>query len=307
MSPKYKGYACGIIAAITYGTNPLGALNLYAEGVNVNTVIFYRYGLATVILAGLMLAQKTSFAIRKHDLWVCLALGVTFAISSLSLFTSFHYMDAGIACTILFLYPVIVAVIMAVFFKERVALLTALSIVLALAGIALLYKGESGAVLSTIGVVLCVVSAVSYATYVVVINKADLSLSPIKLTFFVMLFGGLTILAHSLLGGENRIHLLTTATQWMWVSMMALVPTIISLVLMAISVRTIGSTPTAIMGALEPVTAVIIGVAVFDESFTLRIAAGMAMILGAVIIIIVEKPLAKKIFGNKRASVRIRP
>ncbi len=307
MSPKLYGYACGIIAAMTYGTNPLGALNLYAEGIGVNSVIFYRYGLATLVLAGLMVVQKTSFAMRKHDLWICLVLGATFTASSLSLFSSFQYMDAGIACTILFIFPVIVAVIMVAFFKERISFVTVLSIVLVLLGIGLLYKGEGGAVLSTIGIILCVISALSYAVYIVVIDKADVSMSPIKLTFYVMLFGGLITFAQSFVRSEGHIQLLTTPTQWMWAAMMALVPTVVSLVLMAIAVRIIGPTPTAIMGALEPVTAVIIGVTVFNESFTLRIAVGMATILVAVVLIILEKPLSKKIFGNKRASVRIKP
>ena len=147
MSEKSKGTLCGIVAAVSYGMNPLGALSLYRAGINTNSVLFYRYALAAVLLAALLLVQKTSLRITRREFSVLGLLGVMFAVSSLTLFMSFHYMDAGIASTLLFVYPVMVAVIMAIFFRERISLVTVLSISLALCGIALLYRGEGGAVL----------------------------------------------------------------------------------------------------------------------------------------------------------------
>lgn len=111
---------------------------------------------------------------------------------------SFHYMDAGIASTLLFVYPVMVAVIMAIFFRERISLVTVLSISLALCGIALLYRGEGGAVLNTAGVVLVMASSLSYALYIVVVNRASLNMSSVKLTFYVLLFGVAAIVLYSL-------------------------------------------------------------------------------------------------------------
>lgn len=290
-SDKIKGTICGIIAAITYGTNPLGALNLYAEGINVDSVLFYRYGLAVVILALMLLVMRTPLRISRREFFICGFLGIMFAISSLTLYSSFHYMDAGVASTILFIYPVMVAVLMAVFFKERVTAVTVISIILALSGIGLLYKGGDGTTLSLIGVLLVMLSSLTYAIYMITVNKSGLSLSPIKLTFYVMLCGVLAIILHSLFRQENHIRLLTTASQWGWGLMLALVPTVISLLLMVVAVRQIGSTPTAIMGALEPVTAVVIGVTIFHEAFTLRLAAGIVLILIAVMLIIAGKSI----------------
>ena len=105
MNSKIKGTICGVFAAISYGMNPLGALNLYQEGLNVNSVIFYRYGLATTILALIMLAQKKSFAITRREFAVLSVLGVLMVVSSLALFGSFNFMDAGVASTLLFVYP----------------------------------------------------------------------------------------------------------------------------------------------------------------------------------------------------------
>ena len=142
-------------------------------------------------------------------------------------------------------------------------------------------------------------SSLAYALYIVILNRSRLYLPPITLTFFVMLFGTLAVALHSLLGEEYHLQLLTGARQWLWVLMLAIVPTVFSLVLMTVAIKSIGPTPTAIMGALEPVTAVVIGVTVFNESFTLRIAAGMLLILVAVSLIIVEKPLSRRLLRHK--------
>lgn len=299
MNAKIKGSICGIASAITYGLNPLGALNLYGGGVNVDSVIFYRYGLAMIMLAGVMLLQKKSFAIGRRELVICFLLGFIFAISSIALFSSFHYMEAGMACTLLFIYPVMVAVIMALFFKERITFAAGLAIAMAIPGVGMLYYGGGEITMSTTGMLMVMFSALAYALYIVILNRSRLYLPPVTLTFFVMLFGTLAVALHSLLGEEYHLQLLVDVRQWLWVLMLAIVPTVFSLVLMTVAIKSIGPTPTAIMGALEPVTAVAIGVTVFNESFTPRIAAGMLLILLAVSLVIVEKPLARRLLRNK--------
>lgn len=288
---KTVGSICGILAAVSYGTNPLGALNLYADGMNANSVIFYRYALATAILAAIMLAQRKSFAVSRRELGVLSALGILMAVSSLSLYSSFNFMDAGIASTLLFVYPVMVAVMMAVFFHERVTAVTAASIALALGGIALLYRGGDGATLSTIGVLLVMASSLTYAVYIIVVNKSALRMSAVKLTFYVLFVGTLLVLAYSLVDEGARLQPLSTPRMWLYAMVLALFPTVISLILMVIAVHNVGSTPTAVMGALEPITAVCIGIFVFGEAFSARLGIGIALILTAVVLIVAGKSL----------------
>lgn len=285
---KAKGTVFGIVSAVSYGINPLCALLLYEVGVNVDSVLFYRYVLAAVILGLMMMAKGISFRVNKTELASLAVLGVLFAISSLSLFSSFHYMDAGIASTILFVYPVMVAVIMAVFFKEKVSLLVVFSILLAFTGIALLCQGDGGHALSMIGILLVMLSSLTYAVYIVTVNRSVLkTMSPIKLTFYVLLFCALTIIVHSDFG--SGLQMLTTPYMWGIAITLAIIPTVISLVTMALSVHYIGSTPTAILGALEPVTAVTIGVTVFGEHLTPRLIVGMFLVIVAVTLIVVGK------------------
>ncbi len=291
MNAKVKGSICGILAAISYGTNPLGALNLYKDGMNANSVIFYRYAIATAILAVIMLVQRKSFKVSWRELSILSALGILMAGSSLALYCSFNYMDAGIASTILFVYPVMVAVIMAVFFKEKVTAVTVISIALALSGISLLYKGGNGMTLSTIGVLLVIISSLTYAIYIIIVNKSSLRMSSVKLTFYVLLIGTFFIIAYSFVGQDAQLHPLTTLSQLVYATILAVFPTVISLILMVIAVHNVGSTPTAVMGALEPITAVCIGVFVFGEAFTMRLAIGCVLILTAVILIVAGKAL----------------
>ena len=290
MQSKLKGYLCGIGAAVCYGTNPLGALYLYEDGINANSVLFYRFALAVVMLGMLMAARRKSLKVSRRELSLLCALGVVFSTSSITLYFSFCFMDAGIASTLLFVYPVMVAVIMALLFKERLPAVSVFAIMLALSGIAMLYHGDGGATLSTRGVMLVMFSSLSYAVYIVVVNKSPLRMSSMKLTFYVLFFGMLTVLTNSFITGLH-IQMLTTPRMWSCALMLALLPTVFSLVLMTISVHETGSTPTAVMGALEPLTAVVIGVAVFGEQLTPRLASGIVLILTAVIMIIAGKSL----------------
>ena len=180
---------------------------------------------------------------------------------------------------------------MAALFKEKVTAATVFAIVLSLGGIALLNHTEGGASLSTLGVTLVMISSLTYAVYIVVVNKSSLRMSSVKLTFYTLVFGLCTILCYTFAMGET-VQLIDTPRQWFYATQLALLPTVLSLVLMVVAVHDIGSTPTAIMGALEPMTAVAIGVLCFGEHFTSRLALGIVLILTAVLLIICGKDLS---------------
>ena len=278
------GTFCGIAAAICYGTNPLGALQLYGEGMSTSSVLFYRFGLAWIIIAAIMLFRKENVKVNRKQFTALLGLGLMFITSSITLYLSFRRMAAGVASTILFVYPVMTAIIMATFFKERVTMKTTSAIVLSLIGVALLYwTGRSGH-LDPIGVLLVLVSALSYAIYIVVMNRSNLAFSSLKINFYVLACCTLGVLLYAWLA-KDSIVLPKTTTSWFYVGWLALVPAIFALVLMVYSAKYIGSTPTAILGALEPLTAVLIGIFVFNELFTPRLGLGIVLILSAVVII----------------------
>lgn len=292
MNTRIKGFALGAVAAASYGLNPLFTLPLYAAGVQVDSVLFYRYGFALLMLAVLMRWQRIPFALRRSEVLPLCLMGLLFSFSSLCLFLSYRYMDAGIASTILFTYPVMVALIMALFFKEKVSLLTWFSIAMAFGGISLLYEGADGQTLSLLGVLFVLLSSLSYAIYIVGVNRSSLRQMPTpKLTFYALLFG-ISVYVVRLEGGA----LLQVPPQpWLWVNLvsLALFPTIISLITMTVSIHYIGSTNAAILGALEPITALFFGVLVFGERLTPRIVLGIVLVLLAVTLIVAGRKLMR--------------
>ena len=292
MNKKLVGILCAIGAAVCYGTNPLGALNLYAEGMNTPSVLFYRFGLAWVIIAAVMLFKVVSRKERLGVSWpefrTLTALGLLFIGSSLTLYLSFHHMPAGVASTILFTYPVMTAAIMTLFFKEKVRLATVASILLSLVGVLLLYWGDAEGSLSTVGVILVLVSALTYALYIIVVDRSPLAMSSFKINFYVLFYCAAGMALFALLSGQS-LMLPPTPRAWLWVGWLAIVPAIMALVMMVYAAKYLGSTPTAILGALEPTTAVLIGIFVFGEPFGPRLLVGILLILAAVTLVVLAK------------------
>ena len=257
MNQKTKGYILGTIAAATYGMNPLFALPLYKDGMNPESVLFFRYLLAIPILAVMIHARGRSFRVNRKETLTLIVMG----------------------------YPIMVAVIMALAFKEKISLQTGICMLMALGGIALLYKGTDGATLSITGTVLALTSALTYAIYIVGINQTTLkNTATLTVTFYVLVFGVSLFVIRLLTGTE-----LTIPSRWyMWANLIALAvfPTAVSFLCTTSAIQYIGSTPTAILGALEPVTAIFFGITIFGERMTLREGVGIIMILLAVTLVI---------------------
>lgn len=285
MNTKAKGYLLGAVAAATYGMNPLFALPLYEDGMDTDSVLFFRYLFAIPLLGIMLKARGRDFKLHRREIVPLIALGLLVALSSLALFLSYNYMQAGIASTLLFVYPIFVALIMAFGFREKLSLQTVLCILLALGGIGLLYKTADGATLNLTGTILVMVSALSYAIYIIGVNRPVLqSVATLKVTFYVLLFG----LSLFLVRLDFGTAVMLPEKWYLWGNLVALAvfPTAISFLCTTGAIQYIGSTPTAILGALEPVTAVFFGVTIFGESLTPRTGVGILLIILAVSFII---------------------
>jgi len=284
----------GAVASAAYGTNPLFALPLFDEGMDSDSILFFRYLLAIPMMAALMLLRRESFAVKWRELPMLAAMGLLVATSSLTLFESLHFMDAGIASTLLFVYPVMVALIMTVFFGERLTMRTIACLILTVAGVTLLYRQSDGAAISFKGSMLVMASSLSYALYIVGVNRSRLKdMASLKITFYSLLAGMSAFGARTGFGSQ-----LVVPHNWqMWgeVGGLALFSTALSFAFITMAIHCIGSTPTAILGALEPVTAIVIGVTVFGESLTPRIVCGVVLIIIAVTMIAAGAAVSERI------------
>ena len=304
MNAKAKGYILGSIAAASYGMNPLFALPLYKAGMDPDSVLFFRYLFAIPLLGIMIKARGRSFKIQRKETFPLIIMGLLVALSSLTLFLSYNYMAAGIASTLLFVYPIMVALIMAMVFKEKLALQTIVCMLLALGGIGLLYKSEDGSTLSLIGTLLVFASSLSYAIYIVGINQTSLkNVATLKVTFYVLLFGLSLFVARLLYSG-----VLNTPDQWyLWANLLALAvfPTPYPSSALPVPSNISASTPTAILGALEPVTAIFFGIAVFGESLTVRESFGLVMIIVAVTFVIAGGNITSQLVRFRKLFPRL--
>ncbi|MDO5570584.1 MAG: DMT family transporter [Bacteroidales bacterium] len=304
MNNKVKGYILGAVAAASYGMNPLFALPLYSDGMDADSVLFFRYLLAIPILGIMLKARGRSFKIEKKQVFPLIIMGFMVALSSLALFLSYNYMDAGIASTLLFIYPIIVALIMTFLYKEKLTFQTIFCLFIALSGIALMYKSGDGSTLSFIGTFFAFLSALSYAIYIVGVNQSSLKeMATLKVTFYVLVFGLFLFVARILYNG----NIVMPSHWYLWVNLfcLALFPTAISFLCTTSAIQYIGSTPTAILGALESVTAIFFGVTVFGEVLTVRESIGVVMIIAAVTVVIAGGKITKPLIRFRKMFPRL--
>lgn len=251
------------------------------------SVLFFRYVLSLPMLAIPMLVQRIDFHLSRGEALQLGILGLLMMFSSLLLYEAYRFMDAGIASTILFLYPILTALMMAGVFKERVSWIVWACLLLATVGVFVLYDMNGASHISVLGIALVIFSTLMYAAYLVFINKGHITQMPsIKITFYALLTGAIGLGIALLIQGHI---VLPEGLHWGCSIGSALFSTALSLTLTAVAIQHIGSTQTAILGAMEPLTAVLIGVTVFDEQLTLRSVTGIVMIVVAVTLAIAKK------------------
>ena len=307
------GYVFAALAAASYGTNPIFAKPLYADGMNPDSVLLFRYAFGIALLGLLMIWNgwrrhnlKTAFRVNRHSLPQLVILGILMALSSLTLFLSYNYMPVGIASTLLFTYPILVAVIMTLIYHERMSWLVVVCLLLACTGIGLLCEqtppSPSEPLLTPlnpsnpstspwevspfmIGALLVFLSSLSYAIYLVGLNKTRVrTIASMPATFYVLCFGLLLFVWR--VGMNSPFTLPEQELMWLNLVALGLLPTVVSLIFTAMAIQRIGSTQTALFGALEPVTAVVLGIIFLGESLNLRELVGMALIFVSVTLVV---------------------
>ena len=291
---RILGYIAGILAGISYGTNPLFGKALMESGVPVMVMLFFRYAFAALFLAALMLFKKESFKAKRNNLGLLILLGLFFAGSSITLFCSYEFIPSGLATTLIYLYPVIVALMM-VFLRIYPGWQTWTAIAVTFVGIVLLSTPSGDVPIRPVGVLLAVGSALCYSFYLVIINRSKRirNVSEHTLTFYSLVTGAVLFAVIRTVQGGGMLTGIDTLSDWGNLIGLAIIPTMVSMLTIAISSRYIGPTKTAVLGVFEPLTAILIGTILFGEALTTKMAAGIALCVAAVIFMIV-KPGGKK-------------
>lgn len=277
------GYPAGIITGVTYGLNPLFGVPLMQGGAAVESILFFRYGIAVLLLGAFLWLTKQSFRVSLKEGAILLSLGVLYTCSSICLFEAYNYIASGLATTLVFLFPVLVAIIM-VFLKVVPSWPVWLSIGATFVGVIIMTQGESGEVANPIGILLSIGSALAYALFIVVINRSK-SISTISntlLTFYALLTGVVIFFCKILFADVDITAGLEGAAAWGNLVGLAILPTIVSTATLAIATRNIGATKASVLGVFEPITAILVGTLVFGEALTTNIVVGILIAVVAV-------------------------
>ncbi len=305
---KFKGFLYGIVASSTFGLLPLFTLPVMGEGLTTFSILSYRMLFASILVAVLMLIGRVSFATNLKELRWFAVLGFLYYGSAALLFQAYEGMASGLATTLHFMYPVSVTIIMALVYKQRPSLVTICAIILSLVGVALLCLRESSTgVSSLLSVFLVLLSGVCYAVYLVLVSTVRRinQQNSQKLTFYVLMFSGAFFMLSTLQGGGLQI--IPSASAGINLLLMATLPTLLSNLALVRSVKNIGSTLTSVLGAMEPLTAIIVGILVFDESLRGLMIVGIILILVSVSLIVLSPLLDKRIAERLQRLARNKP
>lgn len=287
-----KGIVAGILGAAFFGFIPAFSIPALQAGMSPACILFYRFGLASAMLALILLMRGENLKLSIHYFPVMSMLAVFYCFSGGLLVLGYRYMSAGVTGVIHFTYPIFVTLILVSFYSEKMKVSTIIAIAIAIIGI--YFLGVVGGEQSftpgrnyVAGFLIVLASGVACASYMVGVNKSCARhLSSLVLTFWLLLLSTAIFGIFSLVAGEliyvTNIGLLAN------LSGLALIATVLSNFLLVYSIKNVGSTHAAILGAVEPVTAVIIGIVMFNEVLNTPIILGIALIFTAVGIVIMR-------------------
>ncbi len=283
---KLRGYILGVLSAVSYGLIPIFILPIKQAHFSMDITLFYRFFFSALMLGGYLIYSRQNFRINKKEALILAILGICYALSSEFLFLGYDFLTPGIASTVLFIYPIIVALIMFFFYKERLTKLSVGSLLLAFIGVIILCLKGNGFEINFAGLGIVMLSSLFYALYMVIVNKSHLKVSGFKLTFYSRLSISPTIISSLVKTYESFV--IPSTTIFFNFLIFAFLTTVISSLCLVYAIKNIGSTPVAVLGALEPVVAVMVSVCMFNEKFTFNLLIGITLILLGVILNVIS-------------------
>lgn len=290
---RLNGIFYAAVSSASFGFSPLFCIALLASGLSDFDVLSYRWAIAGLVLMIYALCKKKSLRISSFDeFWKITLLSFLRSLTSITLLIGYANISSGIASTINFMYPVVVALCMMLFFGDKKCPIDLGAIAMSIFGVYLLASGDSLIIEggnTRLGLVSSLVSAFSFAAYYIVMKrtKAD-KIEVVKFTTWMMLFSAFYFIACAFIF-DGRLTIVTEGKDWLYILGLGLWSTMISNFTGVKAVRRIGPTLTSILGALQPLTAVILGVLFLDEHLYMRSVIGIAMILVAVSTVVLNQ------------------
>ena len=294
-----NGIFYAVISSMSFGFSPLFSLALIAAGLTDFDILSYRWLIAGLVLMIYAFAKKKSLRLNSFDeAWKIILLSALRAITSVTLLIGYINISSGIAATLNFMYPVIVTLTMVIFFGEKRSSIDYIAILASIFGVYLLASGDSIVAHggnTRLGLICSLISAFSFAAYYIVMKqvKAD-KIEVVKFTTWIMMLSALYFVICAFIF-NGKLTIMTDMRSWLNALGLGLWATMVSNITGVKGIRRIGSTMTSILGALQPFTAVILGVLFLGEHLYLRSLIGISIILVAVCIIVLHQKNRKHI------------
>ena len=290
---KHNGIFYASISSASFGFSPLFSLCLLAAGLSGFDVLSYRWLVAGIVLMIYAVCKKKSLRLNSFDeAWKVIMLSILRSVTSITLLLGYANISSGIASTINFMYPVIVTICMMVFFGEKRSGIDFIAIIASILGVYLLASGDSIVVEggnTKLGLICSLISAFSFAAYYIVMKQARADkIEVVKFTTWIMMLSAFYFIVCAIIF-EGKLTIVTDGKSWLNILGLGLWATMVSSITGVKAIRRIGPTYTSILGALQPVTALLLGVLFLGEHLYLRSCIGIAVILVAVSIIVMHQ------------------
>ena len=290
---RANGIFYAAISSASFGFSPVFTLALLVAGLSSFDTLAYRWSTAAAVLMAYALYRNKTLRISsREEAWKIIILSILRAVTSITLLYGYANISSGIASTINFMYPVVVTACMMLFFGENKSKLNILAVILAIIGVYLMASGDGLRVPggnTALGLTCSIISAFTYAAYFIVMKRSNADkIEALKFTTWIMMLSAAYFIAGCFIS-DGSITLVTNPVHWIYILGLGLWATMVSNFTGVKAVRRIGPTLTSILGALQPLTAVLLGVLFLDEHLGPKTIIGIILILVTVSIIVLNQ------------------
>jgi drug/metabolite transporter (DMT)-like permease len=255
-----KGILFCLTSACSYGLLPVFTAFAYRDDVTTSTLLFLRFAIAALFLLIWAFAKFRKFRVSKRDLLFFFILGAVFYnIQSRCFFESIKLIPASMTALILYTYPIIVMVLSAIFYKEKITVKIAGAIGITLIGLVMLLGTSFGGI-NSMGVLFALGSAGFYSIYIIISNYVLKSIQPLVACSFVTMFTSVGMLATGLVTSDISFSFNPSA--WLWIICIVIFCTVVAMLFFFKGMELVGPTNAAIISIMEPIS-----IAVFTSIF----------------------------------------
>lgn len=284
MKQQSKGMFLTILSGILFGLMPILARPIYAGGGNAFSLAFSRMAIGAVFL-GLLCAfvQQQKLMVTRDQFRQLIICSIGYGGTPMLLFDSYSYLSAGIASTAHFVYPVLVLLGCTIFYREKMTKVKIICCLLCTAGIFCFYS-PCGSI-SLTGLLIALASGVTYAFYIIYLSHSGIQdeLSPAVLNFWLCTVSATGIGIVSAMGGQ--LNLSFSLHIWVLIYLFGIMTSVIATTAFQLGTKYIGAQSSSLLSTFEPLTSIVMGAVLFQESLRARSVAGILCILLSVVLL----------------------